>query len=63
MKRAAKQGKRAWLDNQLQARDWRPITNVNKPVPQRVLVLSDTANERTGANNAEIYANHFARNQ
>ena len=31
IRKAAKKDKRAWLDEQLASRDWRPTTNVNKP--------------------------------
>ena len=65
IKRAAKADKRAWLNTQLETGDWRPITNLNKPFPQRVLRLSNhgSGEEQVQANNAEIYANHLATNQ
>ena len=63
IRKAAKVDKRTWLDEQLSTGDWRPITNLKKPFPQKALMLVDQTGQGGNIDNAEILANHLALNQ
>ena len=65
IRKAAKQDKRTWLDEQLQTGDWGPVTNLRKPFRQQVLTLrsNESQPEAHTATNADIYADHLANSQ
>ena len=56
IRKAAKVDKRTWLDEQLSTGDWRPITNLKKPFPQKALMLVDQTGQGGNIDIAEIFS-------